>query len=191
MPLWPGKWASDRGATKMPRHDLRAAEVAYIDEAGHVFNFHALRHQFISMLASAGIHPKTAQELARRSDINLTMKRYTHVRLSDLSAALRELPSPTLPNENQSATGTDGTKSLVAPMGATIADKRCNSVPFAETIDPLQKQATREEPEHHKYLKTQAFESECAPLSGHDTRQEARVANRIRTGDLWNHNPAL
>jgi hypothetical protein len=29
-----------------------------------VFDFHAIRHQFISSLAAAGVHPKTAQTLA-------------------------------------------------------------------------------------------------------------------------------
>ncbi len=40
---------------------------------------HALRHTFISNLARAGIHPKTAQALARHSTITLTLDRYSHV----------------------------------------------------------------------------------------------------------------
>jgi len=57
--LWQGKWAEQRHAAKMLRHDLKVAGVPYADEAGKVFDFHALRHQFISMLARAGVHPKS------------------------------------------------------------------------------------------------------------------------------------
>ncbi|MDA1013272.1 MAG: hypothetical protein O3A00_02335 [Planctomycetota bacterium] len=42
----------------MIRVDLATAGIPYMDHRGHVFDFHALRHQFISMLAAAGIHPK-------------------------------------------------------------------------------------------------------------------------------------
>jgi integrase len=61
---------------KMPRResvvellykpDLNAAGIAYKDEQGHVADFHALRHTFLTNLANAGVHPKTAQELGRQ-----------------------------------------------------------------------------------------------------------------------------
>ncbi len=60
----------------MIRHDLAAAGIPYRDEQGRVFDCHSMRHQFISMLAAAGVHPKTAQELARHSTITLTMDHY-------------------------------------------------------------------------------------------------------------------
>ncbi len=73
-----------------------------------MFDFHALRHQFISMLAKAGVHPKTAQELARHSTITLTMDHYTHVGLYDLAAALSSIPAlPTGEKKASRATGTD------------------------------------------------------------------------------------
>jgi hypothetical protein len=84
-------------AAKMVRFDLDAARRAWVDEAGHnkterkrrehsnylayrddadhVADFHALRHTYISNLASAGVHPKIAQALARHSTITLTMDR--------------------------------------------------------------------------------------------------------------------
>ena len=65
--LWPGTWADD--SATMLRHDLAAAGIPYEDTAGRVFDFHALRHQFISNLAAAGVHPKEAQTLARHSKI--------------------------------------------------------------------------------------------------------------------------
>lgn len=58
-----------------------------------MFDFHALRHQFISNLARGGAHPKEAQALARHSTITLTMDRYTHLGIMDLTAALERLPA--------------------------------------------------------------------------------------------------
>jgi integrase len=111
-PLWPGGWVNH--AAKMVRADLAAARaawiraartpqeredreettiLAYLDDQGRVFDFHSLRHQYISNLATAGIHPKVAQALARHSTITLTLDRYTHTRLVDLAACVNGLPS--------------------------------------------------------------------------------------------------
>jgi integrase len=89
-PLWLGTWADT--AAEMLRIDLEAAGIPYVDADGLVYDFHALRHQFISDLAAAGVHPKDAQVLARHSTITLTMDHYTHVRQSSLQAALDRLP---------------------------------------------------------------------------------------------------
>ncbi len=67
------------------RKDVETAGIAYRDADGRVFDFHGLRHTFISNLARAGVHPKTAQALARHSTITLTMDRYTHTVREDLS----------------------------------------------------------------------------------------------------------
>jgi site-specific recombinase XerD len=89
--LWARSWY--RASARMLRIDLKAAGIAYQDQDGRVFDFHALRHQFISNLARAGVHPKAAQALARHSTITLTLDRYTHVDLPDLSSALDRLPA--------------------------------------------------------------------------------------------------
>jgi integrase len=109
--LWPGGWVHH--AAKMVRADLARARsawiraaasiqerkeredtkvLAYADEHGRVFDFHSLRHQYISNLASAGVHPKIAQTLARHSTITLTLDRYTHMGLVDLAASVNSLP---------------------------------------------------------------------------------------------------
>lgn len=106
--LWPGCWAEQRHAAEILRKDLKAAGIDYRDDQNRVFDFHALRHQFISSLAKAGIHPKTAQELARHSTITLTMDHSTHVGLYDLGAALASVPAlPTGEKAAHRATGTD------------------------------------------------------------------------------------
>lgn len=89
--LWPGSW-TEAGA-EMIRIDLESAGIPYVDETGRVYDFHALRHQFISGLALGGVHPKVAQELARHSDIRLTMNTYSHIGLLEHSAGLEKLPS--------------------------------------------------------------------------------------------------
>ncbi|MCE9548279.1 MAG: site-specific integrase [Planctomycetia bacterium] len=81
----------------------------YSDDAGHVADFHALRHTFISNLARGGVHPKLAQALARHSTITLTMDRYSHTVLGEQSDALVALPDLSEPvGQQQQATGTDG-----------------------------------------------------------------------------------
>jgi integrase len=76
----------------MVRLDLAAADIPYQDDDGRFFDFHALRGQFISLLAASGVHPKVAQVLARHSTINLTMEYYTHLDVFDVAGALDKLP---------------------------------------------------------------------------------------------------
>jgi integrase len=85
-PVWPGLWY--KKAAKMLRTDLAAAGVKYCDNTGRVLDFHAFRVTFITSLSRAGVHPKTAQILARHGDINLTMRFYTHLSLEEVAAVL-------------------------------------------------------------------------------------------------------
>lgn len=57
------------------------------DTGSDDLDFHCLRHDYCSRLARAGVHPSVAQKLMRHSDINLTMRFYTHLHLSDAVAA--------------------------------------------------------------------------------------------------------
>jgi hypothetical protein len=116
----------------MIRNDLAAARLGWLDEAptpedraerersmflcdqddeNRVFDFHALRHTFLTNLARAGVHPNLAQSLARNSDPKLTMTRYTHTSIGEQSDALAKLPDLTEAFEQQAcATGTAGTE---------------------------------------------------------------------------------
>lgn len=76
----------------MLRGDLAAADIPYRDDAGRYFDFHAMRGQFIRLLAANGVHPKVAQVLARHSTFTLTMDFYTHLDVLDVSGALDKLP---------------------------------------------------------------------------------------------------
>jgi integrase len=88
--IWPGSW--QRAAAEMLRIDLAAAGICYQDDSGRYFDFHAMRGQFISLLAANGVHPKVAQTLARHSTITLTMDYYTHLDVLDVTGALEKLP---------------------------------------------------------------------------------------------------
>ena len=109
--------------------DLKAAEIPYKDEAGRVFDFHSLRHQFISDLARGGVHPKEAQTLARLSTITLTMDRYTHVGIVDLISALDRLPAIADDSGNtrgrQAGRQGDGLGSWERKNGARIGADGC------------------------------------------------------------------
>jgi integrase len=101
-PVWPGTWKGV--AAEMLRRDLARAKIPYEDDQGRVFDFHAMRGQFISLLAARGVHPKVAQELARHSTITLTMDYYTHLDLLDVAGALEQLP-PVAAGPNPAAKG--------------------------------------------------------------------------------------
>ena len=67
------------------------ADIPYEDRSGAVFDFHALRHQFLTNLQRAGVHPKIAQALARHSTITLTMDVYSQVSDSEARAGVEAL----------------------------------------------------------------------------------------------------
>ena len=85
---------------KMIRKDLTDAKITIDKDRGTV-GFHSLRHSFGSMLAASGVHPKTAQQLMRHSDINLTMSRYTHIFRGQETEAINKLPDLDMPTQSQ------------------------------------------------------------------------------------------
>lgn len=138
-PVWPGTW-HERHSAQMIRGDLKEARqkwlqsfedarqrtqadqsdfLTYRDAAGLVADFHALRHTYISRIVRSGASAKAAQTLARHSTVQLTVGRYAHASLYDLTAAVDALPSlcpqgPT--SETQAATGTDGRPISLGPF---------------------------------------------------------------------------
>jgi integrase len=73
--------------------DCRRAGIPKRDDRGRTVDIHALRTTFGTLLARAGVAPRTAQALMRHSDINLTMSVYTDPRLLDTAAAVESLPA--------------------------------------------------------------------------------------------------
>ncbi len=79
-----------RGAA-MLRADLKAAGIPYIDEAGEYFDFHALRHLFITWAGDTRPSPQTHQGIARHSDYKLTAH-YSHPQILDYAEVVEEMP---------------------------------------------------------------------------------------------------
>ncbi len=88
----------------MLKADLADTGIVYKDSAGRYFDFHALRHTFITSLR----HKPTSvrQSLARHRSSEMT-DRYTHVNLHDERAAIEDLPDYTIEKQQAVKTGTD------------------------------------------------------------------------------------
>jgi hypothetical protein len=102
-------WIEKAGTPTERKGREESDHLEYRDFAGRVADFHCLRHSFISNLARGGVHPKIAQQLARHSTITLTMDRYSHTVLGELSDALLALPelsATSVEPERERATGT-------------------------------------------------------------------------------------
>jgi integrase len=162
QPVWPGTW-SNAASAKMIRFDLaearkawlaafqdagqrEAAEqfdfLAYRDAAGLVADFHSLRHLYISRIVRSGATPKVAQELARHCDVRLTLGRYSHTALHDLTAAVDAMPdflSPAAELQTFAATGTDGKGGETGPKKLSP-----NLGPYPAILGDFERQAETE-----------------------------------------------
>jgi len=95
-------WIAEAKTTAERKTRMESQFLKYKDKSEHVADFHALRHTFISNLARGGVHPKLAQDLARHSDVNLTMTRYSHTLIEEQAEAVASLPdlTPVLRSQN-------------------------------------------------------------------------------------------
>ncbi len=82
--IWIGEVKDETEREKREKSDF----LRYKDSKGLYADFHALRHTFIMNLCRANVSPKTAQALARHSDIRLTMNVYTHIDQQEQAAAI-------------------------------------------------------------------------------------------------------
>jgi integrase len=100
------------------RLDLEAAGV----DSAASFDFHCLRHSYVSLLVKSGASVKVCQELARHADPKLTMNVYTHLTVHDVARGLEGL-SHILPTTGVSMgrNGTDGTIVISSP-GRSVVD---------------------------------------------------------------------
>ncbi len=85
-------WIAEATKKKDRREREKSDFLRYQDSQGKFADFHSLRHTFVTNLARANVDPKTAQTLARHSDIRLTMNTYTHVDQDRQAAAIKSLP---------------------------------------------------------------------------------------------------
>ena len=113
------EWIKDAQDDREREAREKSLFLLHVDHNGHVVDFHALRKTFITNLTRSGVAPKTAQLLARHSDINLTMNSYSMLGVHDQATAVEALPP--VPNSSSVAssesgvartTGTDGKNTL-------------------------------------------------------------------------------
>jgi len=116
----PGKpvFPINRDNAAPARLDLEAAGV----DSAASYDFHSLRHTYVTMLIKSGASVKVCQELARHADPKLTMNVYTHLAVHDLARGLEGL-AYILPTTSVSSglNGTDGTVVISSP-GRPLVD---------------------------------------------------------------------
>jgi integrase len=108
-----GLWIEAGGTEKGRAERAKTDFLQYIDRAGRFADFHALRHTFASSLAKAGTPPKIAMDLLRHTDINLTMRTYSHSIAADRAQAITALPEIKAA-EIEPAEGSEGKSSKTA-----------------------------------------------------------------------------
>lgn len=77
---------------KMIAFDLGRAGIAERDANGHVADFHALRHTFISRVVRTGATVTEAQMLARHSSPVMTFGLYAHATAPELARVVARMP---------------------------------------------------------------------------------------------------
>jgi integrase len=75
----------------MLRSDLKRSKIDYKVD-GKVADFHSLRASLATRLAKAGIPPQITMQIMRHSSVDLTLRFYTFLGVSDHRAALLSLP---------------------------------------------------------------------------------------------------
>jgi integrase len=102
-------WGSlTRNTNVLIQRDLEGAGVPYRDASDRVADFHALRHTYITALATSNAPVKVVQSLARHSTPSLTFGLYAHVGLFDQTTALDALPDiPERDSRSEPATMAD------------------------------------------------------------------------------------
>jgi len=154
------------GILRILNRDLELANIPKVDERGRTIDIHALRHTFGTHLSKAGVAPRTAQAAMRHSSIDLTMNVYTDPKLLDVQGALERLPELALGVEQAThenvakATGTDDTRSSLAPVLAPDPDNWCKPLSVVGNSD-----ASSSDVQNEKKPKKPAV-SQAFPMSG-------------------------
>jgi hypothetical protein len=92
-----------KNTADMVKYDLEKIGIPYQNDAGFA-DFHAAgRHTHITELVRSGASLPEVKELARHSDIKMTMK-YTHIGMEDQARAISNLPMPKANPKSRSAT---------------------------------------------------------------------------------------
>lgn len=146
----------------------RATHIGWENDAHEFADFHALRHTFITNLANSGVHPKVAMDLARHSDIRLTMLYYTHMALEKLSEAVELLPEIAV-EAAAVKTGTDEESVLASCLAFQAGFRGTN-------IDSV-RQDTRQD------------NASAAAVKSNGDKGKAESSRTSKKSHLWDLNP--
>jgi len=84
---------------------LAKADIDWEDDRGRRADFHALRTTLATMLNRAGVSVQAAMAIMRHTDIRLTTRTYSDLRLFDTAAAVETLPSILVGDQTDSEAG--------------------------------------------------------------------------------------
>ncbi len=155
--------------------DLKEAEIDYQTQDGYA-DFHCLRHTYITNLATSGIPLVVVKELARHSDIRMTMK-YTHVGLEDQDKAVNQLPKLDLPTPPTSDPGANDCLHNVCTDGGPQGQSGASGVTHGHQPVAAKK---RKNP-----CKTKGFNADWQPVSpGGNNQQKLEAAGIEPSGDF-------
>ena len=176
----------NRGS-KIIAHDLEEAGIAKVDACKRIVDFHSLRHTFITNLARAGVHPKIAQDLARHSTIELTMRNYTHTRLESRVEALGKLPTITATSPKSADVAKTGTDDILVDDDSKIVVMRIdsNGTDFMDNIKTYRDKNLFGNVLHGKGVKTNN------PLPGKGLKDGAGEGNRTLMTSLEGWSSAI
>jgi integrase len=171
QPLFP--LLEKRKAYKMIQRDLEEAEIPYETEEG-LADFHAAgRHTHITELLRCGVSLVEAKELARHSDVRMTMK-YTHIGLEDQAKAVNRLPALSKVEPPASATPTEECLHIVCTSSGAAGQNGATPVTHRHSNGRAKK---RQNPRRGKGL-----DADSQPLSQVDPNCQ-KVEAAVR---LWN-----
>ncbi len=106
--------------------------LAPVDDAGHVLDFHALRHTCGAWLAMRGVQPKVIQSVMRHSSINLTLDTYGHLIDGAEAAAVTA-------NADLTAVGSIIEATIAEPMAQAAGGEVAGTVgPIGSTASAMQ-----------------------------------------------------
>jgi integrase len=133
QPLFPG--LARKKLSNMVRLDLKGTDIPYRNIDG-IADFHAAgRHTYITEVIKSGAPLPTAMELARHSDIKMTM-RYTHISIKDQADALKNLPSVSVSGSALHGRCISGV--VASPnVAQTATNKNCDSNERRRKSKPL------------------------------------------------------
>ena len=170
----------DTRVADMLKADLDRIGIAYEDAEGRVFDFHALRGQFITDLGRSGAPQVVVQRLARHTDFKVT-SRYLHIGLADEAAAVNRLPWPTpIKHEAVAATGTDGgakeDANLASNMASAQGDSARHSLTQHGAMNKLPLSAGKSVRLIDKPLEIKGFVADRHDATQHDAANESMPA---------------